>query len=348
MSSKAMAQSGDRAQAPGRAQAANTLTSLTHLNFEVDGAMTIRKRRRGSFDEWMSWREPNINASEAGAMFKNVDPFRTPLALYHEKRGEAPVLQETARMRLGRWLEPAVLTALRERHPDWKIDAHHYYYDDPDAHVGCTPDAIVIKPDGSRHCLQAKVVSKFAIHKWKEGEDEHGMMTVPLSYQLQNVIETSMTGCDAGIVAPLFLEDVEVYDLAVPRRDDKFEMVKRQSVIFWDMIRNGNPPDLNAAEDAELIKKLYPADDGSTIDLSEHPKLIELRELLLREADLAAKISAANDAMKPFVKAREEMRTIIKSLMGSATTAILPGYQITWKTQSRRASESRVLRIKEV
>lgn len=309
--------------------------------------MTIRKRQKKSREQWLKWRESNVNASEAASLF-GIDPYRTALQLYYEKTGVYQV-EETREMRRGRWFESAAIAAIQEKYPDWKIEVPNCYFDDPDTRMGCTPDAFIVTQQG-KYNLQIKVISEFTYRRWandddddEEGHSSPDLVTVPLHYQLQTNIETNMTDCIGGKLGALILERAEIYIFDVPKHTKSFDAVKVESDKFWYSVKNETPPPLDARNDADLIKRLYPTDNGSIIDLSSHPELIKD---CAEEVALAKQLSEINKTAKPYKEKRDDIRTKVKSLMGSATCAILPGYEITWKAQERKASTSRVMRIK--
>ena len=100
-----------------------------------------------------------LNASEVGAA-AGKDPHKTLLQLYCEKTGELPQQADNEAMQRGRWLESAVVAAIREEHPDWDIRYPlDLYLCDPDTLQGCTPDAAALI-DGELVNLQLKVVAR--------------------------------------------------------------------------------------------------------------------------------------------------------------------------------------------
>jgi putative phage-type endonuclease len=78
--------------------------------------MTIERYKVHDRDEWLALRAHDLTASDIGAA-AGVDPYKSPLALYAEKIGMLMPQADNNAMRRGRWLEAAVLSAIRETHP---------------------------------------------------------------------------------------------------------------------------------------------------------------------------------------------------------------------------------------
>jgi predicted phage-related endonuclease len=106
----------------------------------------IERHHIRSREQWLALRRRDVTASDVGVVC-GAHKFKTPLRLYEEKVGSIPEDVETPVMIRGRWMEPAVLKAVQERHPDWLITQPGVYLRDPDIRIGATPDAVAIIPD---------------------------------------------------------------------------------------------------------------------------------------------------------------------------------------------------------
>jgi len=120
--------------------------------------MTVEHRTITSRDEWLRWRRQDVTASVVGALF-GVHPYTTALRIYAEKRGVEFPDADNKTMRRGRWLEPAVATAVEEERPDWKLRAPRLYLRDPDLRLGCTPDYFIEGDPRGLGVLQCKTVA---------------------------------------------------------------------------------------------------------------------------------------------------------------------------------------------
>src|SRR5688572_26475772 len=95
---------------------------LLLLHAQLGGRMsTIERWKITDRAEWLQRRRKNINGSEVAALF-GVNPFMTNLALYAEKAGLADMAPpDSAVMRRGRIMEPAVAAGVMEEKPEWEL-----------------------------------------------------------------------------------------------------------------------------------------------------------------------------------------------------------------------------------
>jgi predicted phage-related endonuclease len=302
----------------------------------------IRIREKTTRQQWLAWRKHNINASEVAAIM-GLDKYATPLSIYHEKKGDIDGPNDTNLMRRGRWLESAIMTAVEEERPSWKVEAQRDYYDHPQMRIGCTPDAFVTSPAWEgRGVLQAKVVAKPVFAKdWLDGDD----IVIPLRYQLQTLVEAKLCGATWACVAALVVDaySADLHIIETPIHEGAWQAILKTVAHFWQRFDAGNEPPLSPEYDGDLVKRLYATEDGSVVDLSGDN---ELPGLLDEYCRLSETLSAMNQQIRPVEKDREAVCTQIKAKLGKAEKAFLPGWEVTWKTQTRKASEFRVLRVK--
>lgn len=286
--------------------------------------MTIETHPITSRDQWLALRKKDVTASDIAAIL-GLDKYRTPARVYAEKTGEISGNADNAMTRRGRWLEPAVLEALREAHPDWDIRKATVYLRDPAIRLGCTPDFVAIRSDKTIVNIQAKVVSK-PVYEREWGDDEK--REPPMGYMLQTAAENMLMEVPQGIVAALVIDtfSAELQEFGVPRHADAEARIRQAATDFWDAVRDGRPPRLMYDMDAELIEARYPSgSDANPIDLSgdnRMPELLETREALKESIKSAAERCEAIDAE-------------IKDKLGRHAEAKLPGWKITWKDQYR-------------
>src|SRR6516225_981209 len=280
--------------------------------------MTVRERKIIDHDEWMKWREPNINASEAGALFA-IDLYTSPLALYHRKKKTVPLDEENDAMRRGRWLEPAVLKATAELRPDLEISEPKCYFDDPALRVGCTPDAFAVEKKSRRiGVIQPKTVGENVFKDWMAS----GNLETPLAYELQTMIEAVQTlRPDFALIGLMIVSwRVDMRIISVPIVGKTWEAFLKRVKRFWIDFEKGVAPPVSGL-DGDLVRKLYPGKPGATIDLSSNNRLPELLE---KHDELAAALKAGRAPLKPLERDYEAIRTEVRGFMGDAEFATLP------------------------
>lgn len=300
----------------------------------------IERRTITDRNEWLTWRRQDVTASVVGALF-GVHPYTTSLRLYAEKRGvEFPDVDNKI-VRRGRWLEPAVATAVEEERPQWQLRAPKVYLRDPDLRLGCTPDYFINGDPRGLGVLQCKSVAPSVFARdWLGGSE------IPFWITLQTLTEMMLTDAAFGVVAALLVDahamDVAILD--VPRHPASEEKIAAAVRDFWQQVANGVEPDPDFARDAEVIKLMVPREtSGKQIDLSGDNRL---PAMLDERAALMSQIAQADDR-------RAEIETEIKHLMGDAELGNgLADWRITFKTQKRAGytvppKEPRVLLIKD-
>lgn len=300
--------------------------------------MTIQRWTITGRKEWLEKRRDNINGSEIGALFQPGSPFLSPFALYTSKAGLiAESDEDNDAMRRGRIMEPAVANAVREEHPEWKIDKATDYLWSSEWGLGCTPDFDVHCPKRGIGVIQAKTVAKRVFEEeWHAGP--------PQWIMLQCLQEMMLAQVAWGAVAVLIVEFPFKLDWAIfplERHERGEQRLITKAAEFWRDVRDGRPPRPDFTRDDEVIRAMFPRDNGKTIDLTGDNRL---PELLARFEKYQAMGSDAEKQLKA-VKAE------IIAKIGDAAAATLPGWEITYRMQKRKPrvveeTTYRVLRVK--
>jgi predicted phage-related endonuclease len=264
--------------------------------------------------------------------------------VWAEKTGLISPTEDNPTFRRGRWLEAAVIEALREERPTWDLRRAGVYLRDSAIRLGATPDAVAVDPARSGiGVLQCKTVRRDVfVRDWNVSVNRE--LVAPLAYQLQTVTEAMLVGADWASVAGLIIDaggGVELVCAPVHRHPAAEERIRDAVVRFWRDLESGRQPAVDPSRDGRVIEALFPRSaDGQAVDLSAD---LRLAELLARRARRKSLVKAAEAQI-------EAIETELKAKLGSAESATLPGWKVTWKTQRRDermtpAWEGRVLRI---
>lgn len=298
--------------------------------------MQVNRRTITDHADWLSWRKGNINGSEVGALF-GCSPYITPYALYADKAGLANIAApDSDVLKRGRILEPAIAAAVAEDRPKWKIAKSGEYLWSPQARLGCTPDFDVHCPERGLGVMQGKTVARPIFEaEWQDGP--------PLWIILQTHQEMMLSGVKWGAIGALVTStysiDLKIWEFE--RHEATEKKIIATAAQFWADIAAGRQPKPDYAADDEIIKLVYARDNGKTIDLSRDNRMPDLLE---RYEALAA-VGKSTDAELKAVKAE------IAEKLGDAAMALLPGWEVTHKTQTRKGytvadTSFRVLRVK--
>lgn len=288
-----------------------------------------------SLGEWLTWREHDITASRIAALF-DQHPYLTRDDLAGIMRGTAgggagPIPADSPAMRRGRILEPAVAAAIAEERPEWTLTKATTYHRLPEHRLGCTPDYWCESTALGSGLIQVKTCSPQQWEKWRG--------RAPLAYVLQTLTEIIVTGRAWGVLAVMVCNpSYPVHYFDIPRHEAAERRILDAVRQWWDAWDRGEIP--NAAPSAELAADL---DDGSYRDLSSNN---ELPPLLTERAELVAQRRQGE-------KRLEAIDYILKNTLGPASSGWLPGWQLTFKSYTRREmvipeKVIRVLRVKAI
>jgi predicted phage-related endonuclease len=281
---------------------------------------------------WLMLRSRDLTASDLGAAI-GVDRFKSPLALYAEKQGIIGTADNAA-MQRGRWMEPAVIEAIREEHPDWEVRKANVYLRDPELRLGCTADAVAITDRPGLTNIQLKVVAKPVFEsQWSDGP--------PMSYQLQTLCEGMLMDAERSILAALVVDTytASLRLFPVDRHVGAEGRLRGIAAAFWRNMASGRRPRADVTRDAETVAAMFPVSEPEQVlDLSADNRLgwlLPKRISLIAERDV---LQAAID----------EIETEVKDKMGAAERALLPGWRLSWPTQTRKAHAVRESRFRRL
>lgn len=299
---------------------------------------------------WLALRRQDVTASAIAALV-GEHPYMTRLGLYALKTGQMPDAEaepifgansiSLPPMLRGTVLEPvapALITMLR---PGWSVETCGWYYRDPGARIGATPDFIAIDPArpgvGS---VQVKTTDHTTFRKVWRGEDDEVMP--PLFIAIQAVVEAVLTGVSWASVAVMVSgSTLDLHLIEIPLHLGIMARLRAESLAFWRGVAAGKPPEADHGRDADVLAALYRDDNGQEIDLTTDNRL---PELLAERDDLKARIKVAADRIAT-------IDTEFKSRLGSYEAALIAGRRrVTWRTEQRRhrfvpQTEGRVLRF---
>jgi putative phage-type endonuclease len=271
--------------------------------------------------EWLATRNQGIGASEIGALI-GMDHRSSPLKLYCEKTGalEPDDLSEVEAIKWGHRLEQVIAAAfeeetgravLRGREGKYSVlqsKEHPWALASLDFWTG---------ERGELWPLEIKNVNAFRAEDWLEGTPDYYLA------QLQQ--QMLVTGATRGTSACL-LGGNRLLWCDVDRDEVMIRKITYNGALFWERIVQRQPPDPDQSEATkEVLKRLYPQDDGSTVELP-----MELAEVVDEWRVLKGEVK---DTEKRILGLENQ----IKATMGEAQIGRFPsGDSVSWKTQHSR------------
>jgi predicted phage-related endonuclease len=289
-------------------------------------------------EQWLALRTKDVTASVVGALL-GIHPHTTSFQIAAEKTGKAPPLVlDTGPLKRGTRMEAVVIEEVQAARPDLKIEKCKHYYRDPAARLGATPDTHALCPKRGRGTIQIKTVAEMVFQKkWKVD----GEVCLPPWIACQTILEAHLLGAkwaEVGVMVVGFGWDLHMIE--VPIHEGLVERMYEEAAAFWKTVDAGEMPDINYGRDAEVLARMFPQDNGQTIDLSGDNHL--------------PVILAERQALKATIKEAEarvdEIDGEVKARMGEAAMGWTPGFAISLKTVNRKeyvakASSYRALRI---
>lgn len=286
--------------------------------------------------DWLAERQRYIGASEVATVC-GVAAYGSLAELYAEKKGLRPPRADSGVLRRGRWGEASVFQALADERPEWNIVRAKVHVIDRELRIACTPDGYAASPDFKGFGLvQGKVVAR-SVFRQKWLEDPEGPIDGPASppphFRLQTVCERMLNAdrCPWAVLAVLINGEWDwsfrLFDIdADPVIEDR---IRFDVAAFWrDHLDPGIMPPFEPQRDEQLIKMLYPHDDGTEIDLSsDNRALVAVDEL-----------TEAQAALSRLKKTETALKTELTGKLGEHSFGRLAdGRLLSWKQQHRKA-----------
>lgn len=298
---------------------------------------------------WLALRQRDITASDVPAVC-GEGMFGSAARVWAEKRGLIGAAEMSEPMKRGLWGEAAVFEALGWEFPDWEIRRAKVYLRAPEIGIGATPDGAAVRPDmDGVGIVQAKVISAPVFQAdWigpdADIDDPVAPISAPFAYQLQTLTESMLANAAWAVLAVLVVDTFKWRLRMVPvqRHAQAEERICENVITFRKRyLETGIQPPMDPELDEDLVRKLYPDDNGAEVDLSSDNQMPEFVSLL---EDARARKKAAEQDEKT-------AKTGIAEKMGSAAIArIADGRRVSFKTQERKGyyvepSSFRVMRM---
>jgi putative phage-type endonuclease len=287
-------------------------------------------------DEWLKWRKMGLGGSDAAAAL-GLSPWKSPYALYLEKRGLIEDDIESERMLWGSLLEPVVADQYLATRDDVidSLDKLGYQHPEHDFLLA-SPDRVLTTATDTE-ILEVKTSDAFAHKTWVQGE-------VPDQYALQAHHYMLVTGF-AVVQFAILVGGNHLETLTMERDETLLGDLLEAEGKFWDCVVNERPPAVDGSESTkEALASHFKVKEGTSVEGGE---MLALALAILAEH-------------KSGIKALEEGKILaenrIKAILGENEVGLVDGEAaVTWKEQTRKESvrvipEStfRVLRPKEI
>jgi putative phage-type endonuclease len=268
---------------------------------------------------WLEERRAGIGGSDAAAVV-SLHPWKSPLQLYLEKRGELPQSEEeTEAMFWGKALEEPIARRYCEvtgrkvrRQPIRKSGKHPWMLANIDRQI-------IGEPRGPG------VYEGKTSNPWTKID---GLEGLPDHYYLQLQHYLAVTGYEWGSCG-ILIGGQRFLWFDVERDQSTIGVLVEAEREFWRRVELGDPPPADGSDATrEMLKLLYPQDSGGSVILDDPEAYHEATSLV-----------NVRDVLRQHEAIKQEYENRLKVRMGDAAEAVIPGFgKISWKSskESRR------------
>lgn len=276
-----------------------------------------------SREQWLAKRRELITASDVPAIL-GWDPRRTAWDVFADKMTGQSMSDNDA-MIIGRELESGIASVYAKKTGRKIVNPESGLYVHSDIPwLGATPDRLTWRDENAEDVmpwepgcpLECKHVGFYNKAAWEDG--------APLYVQIQSQIQQACMGAPWGAFCGI-VGGSEIHLGDLDFNSEFFESALPHLEEFLRRLRENDPPPVDSPKHLGPVKKLYPLDNGETVELSS--------EYL----DLANQWEAQKTLGKQADEAREELEARIRAAIGAATFGRLPdGTILALKTTQRK------------
>jgi predicted phage-related endonuclease len=301
-----------------------------------------------SDEQWLEIKSKVLSSTEVAALF-GVKPVRhTPFELHYVKQGRVNPLDlaEVERVEMGKFLEPGIKAAIRDRMPEWDFEdwstwggrTKFFALHDRIGRFGSSLDAIAThKQTGEKRIVEVKNVDYLVFRdEWLgmgEGDDGAPTKTVepPMHIHLQGQAQSAVTGIPAIQYVPLVGGNTlwcgtvgsQCRDIIVAREPLIIGEIERRVVKFWEDVDAGKEPDIDGYEaTGRAIRELYPL-------AGEYEKPVNL-DGDVELATVCFERDQLGELIKRYELQRDALTNRIKMKLGDVNKAECNGWKLSF------------------
>lgn len=286
-------------------------------------AKVLVATREMSREEWLQARRRGIGGSDA-AVIAGLDPYKSPIRLWMEKRGEVEEELAGEAAEWGLLLEP-VIAAEFTRRTGMKVRRRNAILQHPGhAWMLANVDREVVGEDA---LLEIKTTSA-----WNRGAIAEDRL--PDRYVIQAQHYLAVTGKQRCWFAVL-VGGQKLVITHVDRDDELIAYLIEREAEFWQHVVDGTPPPVDGSDDArELLDRLYPEADPESVAV-----LPPDAEELIRA------YHEARAAEREAAQRRQEAENRLKALLGDKAIGRIAGVDVvTWRPVTSQRLDTKRLR----
>lgn len=276
-----------------------------------------------SHGDWLELRKQGLGGSDAGTVL-GFNKYKSPFELYLEKIGEYESVVDSEAAYWGNVQEDTIAKEFAKR-TGKKVRRMNQFLAHPEHEfMNANLDRVVV---GEKAILECKTASEYLREAW-EGDE------IPATYLCQVHHYLAVTGYEKAYIAVLIGGNKFIWK-EIERDEEFIEILIEREKDFWENhVLADVPPPIDGSDAAsDLLKKMYPDDDGTAVMLTKEDETV-----------LDA-IEALSDEIKQLETQKKEYENQIKLKLETASEAHSPRHKLTFKTVVSNRIDSK--RLKE-
>jgi putative phage-type endonuclease len=294
-------------------------------------SVTAIDTREMSREEWLAARRTGLGGSDAAAVL-GVDPYRTPLALYREKRGEVaePDLSENEAVQSGILLEPFIKQRYEARTGRKVHSVHRMLRHPKHPFMLGNLDGRIVGEPGLLECKTAGFWAAKKSEDWGETTDEIPTDLVPPKYFVQCMHYIAVGGFEfADLAAFIAGQQLRIY--RIHRDDVLIKALITAEADMWRRIQEGDAPPPTTLDD---VKGLYPTSIDRSIEATQ-----EIAQMVGDIQFAQAQVKSITD------DTLDELKIKVQTYMGDADVLMYGGEPlVTWRNRASTSLDTKALK----
>ena len=286
-------------------------------------ANIIANTKDMSKEEWLKRRQAGIGGSDASCI-AGLNPWKSSIQLYMDKKEENPKELKSLRMELGNRLEGLVAELFTEETGLKVRNVNGILHNDNYPFALANIDRAIV---GEKAFLECKTTNSYALKEWQEG--------VPAHYEIQCLHYMAITGATHCYIAALIGNSDFIWH-KIERDQETIDYLMQIEKDFWEnnILKDEIPlPDGSDAY-SEYLKEKYKQSNGETIEL----------HLLKDGPQKIKRYDEIESNIKELEAEKKLIQQEIQAEMKDFEVAKIGDRKITWKTSSRNTIDSKRLK----
>ncbi|MFJ7700032.1 YqaJ viral recombinase family protein [Lysinibacillus fusiformis] len=276
-----------------------------------------------SRDEWLDARRAGIGGSDVGAIM-GFNQYKSAYQVFLEKTGQYHEEVDNEAVYFGNALEDFVAQEFAKRTGKKVRRLNKMLVHPEHDFMLANLDRVVV---GERAVLECKTASEYVKEAW-EGEE------IPASYLCQVHHYLAVTGFEKAYIAVLVGGNKFIWK-EIERDEEFIQILIDREKDFWEnhVLQDVAPPVDGSDATNELIKKMYPQDDGTAIMLTKDDDV------------LLDAIDSISSEIKALEQQKKEYENQLKLKLENATEGHSQRHKVTFKTVVSNRVDSKRLKV---